>query len=56
MDFSFVQITDHHLTAAETDRVHGCPTWQSFRAVLRHIADTIGPQIDFIVSTGECGR
>jgi 3',5'-cyclic-AMP phosphodiesterase len=53
MNFSFVQITDHHLTAAETDRVHGCPTRQTFRAVLRQIAQTRGPQIDFIVSTGD---
>jgi len=53
MSFSFVQITDQHLTAAETDRVHGCPTWQTFRAVLRHITQTLEPQIDFIVSTGD---
>lgn len=53
MEFSFVQITDQHLTAAETDRVHGCATWQTFRAVLRHVAHTLGPQIDFIVFRGD---
>lgn len=51
--FSFVQITDHHLTKDETQLTRGFSTWSSYRAVLRHIACTLGNRIDFIVSTGD---
>jgi Icc protein len=53
MSFSFVQITDHHLTESEATLLHGFSTTYSFRAVMRHIAQTIGDRADFIVSTGD---
>lgn len=53
MDFSFVQITDHHLTSSETELVKGYSTRFAFRTVLAHIAKQVGEQIDFIVSTGD---
>jgi Icc protein len=53
MGFSFVQITDHHLTESASALVRGFSTAYSFRAVIRHIADTVGDRADFIVSTGD---
>lgn len=53
MNFAFVQITDQHLTASPAELVHGVNTTITLRAVLRHIAQTVGDQIDFIVSTGD---
>ena len=53
MAFSFIQITDHHLRAAETDLVRGMSTDNSLRAVLRHIAQHAAPRADFIVSMGD---
>lgn len=53
MTFSFVQITDHHLTEAEDGLMRGFSTWHSYRAVLRHIATHVVEHIDFIVSMGD---
>jgi 3',5'-cyclic-AMP phosphodiesterase len=53
MNFSFVQITDHHLTISETELLHGFSTWHALRAVLRHIAENVGDHADFIFSTGD---
>jgi 3',5'-cyclic AMP phosphodiesterase CpdA len=53
MAFSFIQITDHHLRAAETDLVRGMSTDNSLRTVLRHIARHAAPRADFIVSMGD---
>jgi 3',5'-cyclic-AMP phosphodiesterase len=53
MDFSFVQITDHHLTASETELLNGFSTRHALRTVLRHVAQNIGNHADFIVSTGD---
>ena len=53
MSFSFVQITDHHLLAAEDGLIRGFSPAYAFRAVARHIAAAVGDQIDFIVSTGD---
>jgi 3',5'-cyclic AMP phosphodiesterase CpdA len=53
MSFSFIQITDHHLPADEADLVRGFSPAYAFRAVLRHIAGSIAPQVDFVVSTGD---
>jgi 3',5'-cyclic-AMP phosphodiesterase len=53
MTFSFVQITDHHLTESENRLLRGFSTWHSYRAVLRHIATHVAGQIDFIVSMGD---
>jgi 3',5'-cyclic-AMP phosphodiesterase len=53
MTFSFVQITDHHLTTSEAEFVKGFSTRHAFRAVMRHIAQNIGAQADFMISTGD---
>jgi len=53
MTFSFVQITDHHLLATEDGLIRGFSPAYALRAVARHIAATVGDQIDFIVSTGD---
>jgi Icc protein len=53
MAFSFIQITDHHLRAAETDLVRGMSTDNSLRTVLRHIAQHAAPRADFILSMGD---
>jgi 3',5'-cyclic AMP phosphodiesterase CpdA len=53
MSFSFVHITDHHLAEAEPSLINGFSPAHAFRAVMRHIARTVGSQVDFIVSTGD---
>jgi 3',5'-cyclic AMP phosphodiesterase CpdA len=53
MSFSFVQITDHHLTASETELLKGFSTRYALRTVLRHIAQNVGERADFIISTGD---
>lgn len=53
MDFSFIQITDHHLTSTAGELLKGYSTHYAFRQVLRHIAQNVGPRVDFIVSTGD---
>jgi len=53
MSFSFVQITDHHLRAAEGDLIRGLSPAYALRAVARHIAGTVAGSADFIVSTGD---
>jgi Icc protein len=56
MAFSFVQITDHHLTADESVLTRGFSTNYAFRRVIRHIAEhavEINPS--FMVSTGDLG-
>jgi 3',5'-cyclic-AMP phosphodiesterase len=53
MNFSFIQITDHHLTAADAELVHGYSTRATFRAVLQHIAQHAAGLADFIISTGD---
>ncbi len=53
MDFSFVQISDHHLLDTEEELRRGFSPAYAFRRVMRHIAETVGRRIDFIVSTGD---
>jgi len=53
MDFSFVQITDHHLPESESSLVRGFSPTYAFRAVVRHIAENIASSIDFVISTGD---
>jgi 3',5'-cyclic-AMP phosphodiesterase len=60
MPFSFVQVTDHHLTSKESALTRGFSTNYSFRAVMRQIAehtgaDRSGTAPSFIVSTGDLG-
>ena len=63
MAFSFVQVTDHHLTSSESVLTRGFSTNYSFRAVMRHIAEYAGAEAypngtapSFIVSTGDLGE
>lgn len=53
MDFSFIQITDHHLTESDAELLDGFSTRYAFRAVLKHIAENREAHADFIVSTGD---
>jgi len=53
MNFSFIQITDHHLTATDAEFLRGFSTRHAFRSTLRHIARNVGGRADFIVSTGD---
>lgn len=53
MDFSFVQITDHHITPSDSDLLQGFSSRHALRCVLRHIAQNIGSRADFIISTGD---
>lgn len=53
MNFSFVHITDHHLPETETALTRGFSPVYAFRAVMRHIAEHVAKQADFIVTTGD---
>jgi 3',5'-cyclic-AMP phosphodiesterase len=62
MTFSFVHVSDHHLTSKESLLTRGFSTNYSFRTVMRHIAEhtvgetgSLGPAPSFIVSTGDLG-
>jgi 3',5'-cyclic-AMP phosphodiesterase len=52
-DFSFIQITDHHLLEAEDQLREGFSPGHALRMVMRHIAQTVADQADFIISTGD---
>jgi 3',5'-cyclic AMP phosphodiesterase CpdA len=51
--FSFVQVSDHHLTAREDGLTRGFSPAYSLRAVLRDIASRVGDGIEFVLSTGD---
>jgi Icc protein len=52
-DFSFIQITDHHLLESEEALRDGfCPGY-ALRMVMRHIAQNTAGKADFIISTGD---
>ena len=52
-NFSFIQITDHHLLESEDALREGfCPGY-AFRMVMRHISENVADKIDFIISTGD---
>jgi len=53
VSFSFIQITDHHLPETEAALVRGFSPAYAFRAVMRHIADNVSSEVDFIVTTGD---
>ncbi len=53
MEFSFLQITDHHMLESETLLAHGYSPAYAFRAVMRHIAEHRDHHADFIVTTGD---
>jgi 3',5'-cyclic-AMP phosphodiesterase len=53
MDFSFIQITDHHLLESEDALREGFCPGHALRMVLRHIAANVADKADFILSTGD---
>jgi Icc protein len=53
MTFSFIHITDHHLSESEASLVHGFSPAHAFRAVMRHIAENVAHSADFIITTGD---
>ncbi|HET6594049.1 MAG TPA: metallophosphoesterase [Anaerolineales bacterium] len=52
-DFSFIQITDHHLLESEDAHREGFVPGHALRMVMRHIAQHTAGKADFIVSTGD---
>jgi 3',5'-cyclic-AMP phosphodiesterase len=53
MDFSFIQISDHHILESETALLHGFSPGYALRTVLNHIAAHQAGQFDFLVTTGD---
>jgi len=53
MDFSFIQITDHHLLESEGQIREGFVPGHALRMVMRHIAEHVADKADFIISTGD---
>ncbi len=53
MDFSFLQITDHHLLESEEQIREGFVPGHALRMVMRHIARNAASKADFIISTGD---
>ena len=52
-DFSFIQITDHHLLESEEALRQGFCPGHALRMVMRHISDNVADKADFIISTGD---
>lgn len=52
-DFSFVQVTDHHLLESEDSLREGFCPGHAMRMVMWHISQNIADKIDFIISTGD---
>jgi DNA repair exonuclease SbcCD nuclease subunit len=52
-EFSFIQITDHHLGEGNGFLRHGFATNYAFFSVLRHLALDSANKADFIVSMGD---
>jgi 3',5'-cyclic-AMP phosphodiesterase len=52
-DFSFIQITDHHLMESEGQSRDGFTPDRALRSVFRRIAAEAAERADFIVSTGD---
>jgi len=52
-DFSFIQITDHHLLESEEQLREGFSPGHALRMVMRHIAEHVANKADFIISTGD---
>ena len=53
MNYSFIQITDHHLGDAEDSLFYGFNPAYALRAVMKHIAQNVTQPYEFIVSTGD---
>ena len=52
-DFSFVQITDHHLLESEEQLRDGFSPAHALRMVMRHIAEHVADKADFIICSGD---
>ena len=52
-NFSFIQITDHHLLESEAQIREGFVPGHALRMVMRHIAQNTAAKADFIISTGD---
>ena len=52
-DFSFIQITDHHLLESEEAHRDGFVPGHALRMVMKHIAENTADKADFIISTGD---
>ncbi len=52
-DFSFIQITDHHLLESEETLRDGFCPGHAMRMVMRHISENVADKADFIISTGD---
>ncbi|HNT23857.1 MAG TPA: metallophosphoesterase [Anaerolineales bacterium] len=52
-DFSFIQITDHHLGPSATSVRLGYAVNYTFTQTLQHLAQYAAPQADFLISTGD---
>jgi Icc protein len=52
-NFSFIQITDHHLLKTEDALREGFCPGHALKMVMRHIAENTAAQADFIISTGD---
>ncbi|HEX9388389.1 MAG TPA: metallophosphoesterase [Anaerolineales bacterium] len=52
-DFSFIQITDHHLMESEGQIREGFVPGHALRMVMKHIAENVAEKADFIISTGD---
>ena len=52
-DFSFIQITDHHLLESEEELRDGFCPGHALRMVMKHISNHVADKADFIISTGD---
>ena len=52
-NFSFIQITDHHLLESEDALREGFCPGHALKMVMRHIASNVADKADFIISTGD---
>ena len=52
-NFSFIQITDHHLLESEEAHREGFVPGHALRMVMKHIAEHTADKADFIISTGD---
>jgi Icc protein len=52
-DFSFIQITDHHLLESPEQIREGFVPGHALRMVMKHIAENVADKADFLLSTGD---
>ncbi len=52
-NFSFLQITDHHLLESEEQIREGFVPGHALRMVMKHIAEHVADKADFIITTGD---